>query len=268
MRKRLCSATFAALIGAASVAFAAPNQIVWPSGTQTFEDMALGDDVTTITSWVVVDTSVTATDYTIVATDNVNGGASTGHAAGSTKWLRVTDIDGTAVQNRFYSAFVAAPSNPASYVWTFWVNLETAPPATGVGVTLPKLVIQHPVSGTPANLWGIEFDSAAASLSVLNAAGGTVASTPLYSIAGPTAVGSWVRIDLTVDFQANTVSAAANSGSPVSLPIAPAGTVDLTQFRFCYRGEGAGNVQRMLVDDVGFTATLPASGVDAWSIYQ
>jgi len=261
-RNALCAAMMAP-----TAAFAVPNQIAWPSGTQDFEDMALGDAITTITDWVVVNTSATQSDFAIVATDNVNGGASTGHAPGSTKWLRSTDIDGAAVQNRFYSAFVMAPAVPSEYTWTFWVNLENTPPTTS-GNTLPKLTVQHPVSGTPTNLWGVQFDSASASLAVLNAAGGTVASTPMYAISGGTGVGSWVRIDLTVDLAGGTVSAATNSGTPVSLPIAPAGTVDLTSFRLCYRGEGTGNVQRLLLDDVAFSGQFATSGVDAWGFYE
>jgi hypothetical protein len=44
------------------------------------------------------------------------------------------------------------------------------------------------------------------------------------------------------------VSARVNDGPPVSLPISLTG--DKEVFRFCYRGEGAGNQGVMLVDDV------------------
>lgn len=267
MRKRIRAAFCAALAMPAVSAFAVPNQIAWPAGTQNFEDMALGDSATTIDNWVVVNTSANQPDFTIVATDNVNGGASVGHAPGSTKWLRVADVDAANIQNRFYGAFVNAPAVPGEYTWTFWVNLETAAPSSG-GNTLPKIVIQHNVSATPTNVWGIQFDDTAASLAVLNAAAGTVASTPFYTIAGGTGVGSWVRIDLTADFVGGTVSAAANSGTPVSLPIAPTGALDPTTFRFCYRGEGTGNAARILVDDVSFSGQFATSGVDGWGFYE
>ena len=64
---------------------------------------------------------------------------------------------------------------------------------------------------------------------------------------------------------AGTVTAAINGGTPASLPIAPAVNFTETNFRWCFRGEGAGNVSQLLIDDISFQGYgVPPSGVERW----
>jgi hypothetical protein len=227
----------------------------YPSGVQTFESMAVGADLNTLIPWFTVNSSVPDTLYTVVAADDVLGVV--GPRGSSTRWLRVDDQDGGAVQNRFYSGVVVTPI-VENYHWRFFINLEAMPPG-GVG-TKPRVTIQH-LDGSFQNAWGIEWASTGSSL-VVTGIGGVAASTPLYSFGPGTDVGEWVQIDLFVDFTGNMVSATANGGAPVALPINLSATADKTQYRFCYRGENTGNVNKMLIDDVGVAvgaAEIPAA---------
>jgi hypothetical protein len=234
----------------------------YPAGTQDFETMNVGDDVNTVGDWFTVNTSVPPDLYTVLAADDVLGTPTT--RGSSTRWLRVTDQDAGNVQNRFYSGNVISPA-VENYTWTFYINLETIPP--GAGATKPKLTIQHMDNATAlfANAWGIEFTSTGANLTVLGI-GGTASSTPLYSLASPTGIGDWVKLTLKVNFTANVVSAQFNDGGNVSLPINLVATGDKKVFRFCYRGEGTGNAQTMLVDDVSVAVGVPVPAASEWGL--
>jgi len=237
--RAISAAAFLIVAGFASTARA---DVEHPFGTQTFESMDVGDDINTLVPWFSVNTPPES-PFTVVAADDVLGTPTT--RDGSTRWLRVTDQDAGNVQNRFYSGAVISPA-VANYTWVFYVNLEMTPP--GGTDTKPKLVIQH--NNSPfANAWGIEFTSTGANLIVLGI-GGAPASTPLYPLASPTGVGDWVKLLLYVDFDNNMVSASANGGPSVSLPINLAATADKKVHRFCFRGEGTGNASKLLVDDV------------------
>lgn len=223
--------------------------------------MSVGEDVGNI-GWVVVNESAEPTDFTIEAADDVLGSQTTRN--GSTRWLRIRDIDGGNVQNRFYSPTILG-DDVKGYIWTYYVNLETTPP--GGASVKPKLTIQHVDTMTGfANAWGIEFTDAGANMIVLGI-GGSAASTPLYSLTSPTAVGNWVKIELQVNLQSNVVSARVNDGMPVSLTINPISTINRDVFRLCYRGEGTGNVQTMLLDDVSL-AVIPGAvpAVSEWGL--
>lgn len=233
--------------------------IEFPAGVEDFESFALGTAAGTIPDWVVVnDTPATAT-FTVV--NDVNGSVTP--RGSSTKWLRINDTEAGNVQNRFYGTPVIADANPSVYGYSFYVNHEIAPPG-GAG-TKPKLTVQHVDTAGFANAWGIEFSSTGASLIVLGI-GGTAASVPLYSLASPTGIGDWIRIELRVNFQTNQVSARANSGPTVSLPINLSATADKKVQRFCYRGEGTNNTNRMLVDDIEVFVAPPVPAVSTWGI--
>jgi len=197
-------------------------------------------------TWAFVNTSVPASNFTVQVANDWNSIVQPRTGSSSTKWLRSNDTDAGNVQNRFYSPEIVSQGEDC-YHWTWYVQLETTPPG-GASDTKPKLTIQHR-DGANAfqNAWGIEFTAAGANLIVLGI-GGTAASTPFYPLTGATAVGQWVRIDLYADFEANLVKAKVNDGPCVVLPISLTG--DQTKFRFCYRGEGTGNIQRLLVDDI------------------
>lgn len=220
-----------------------------PSGTDTFEGVSLGDEVIAMQGYVVVNDSAPGV-FTVRAVSDVRGVTGPRPGTASTKWLRIRDQDSAAVQNRWYTSAVGNPAG-SDYQWTFWINLEETPPAPGN--SLPRLTIQHfdNNAGAFANAWGIELSSAGASL-VVTGIGGTPASTALYSLAGPTAVGQWVKLELIARFSNNTVAASINDGAEIPLPINLAANGDENVFRFCYRGEGAGNVNTMLLDDVSY----------------
>lgn len=249
------------IVGLSGWASWSAAEVQYPEGTQDFESMSVGDDVTTLFDWVVVNNSAPASQFEVLAANDVLGNVQVHNL--STRWLRVDDQDGTDVQNRFYSPPIIAPSDQ-DYAWTFYVNLEAMPPG-GAG-TKPKIVIQH-LAPSFANVWGIEFLDTGARL-IVTGPGGVAASTPLYTIAGSTGIGEWVRIRLAVDFTNNLVSAQANNAAPVSLPISPAPALDKKMFRFCYRGEGPGNVARMLIDDITVQvgASLPIPTASEWGL--
>ncbi len=231
-----------------------------PAGTQDFESLLLGDEIIAVQDWIVVDSSLEQGRFTARVVNDVLGAIVPRN--GSTQWLRIRDQDETDVQNRLYTPMIATPG-PANYTWTFFVNLEQAPP--GGGDVKPRITVQHP-DGSFANAWGIEFTSTGANL-VVTGVGGPAASTPLYSLSSPTGIGDWVKLTLSVDFLAGTVSSQVNDGAAVSLPIALSGTADAMVFRLCYRGEGVGNVMTMLLDDVSVvTADSGIPTVSEWGL--
>jgi len=222
------------------------SDLIFPAGMQTFENVPLGQEVFAIAGWPTVNTSGPG-EFTVRVVNDVLGVIGPRPGSDSTRWLRVRDQDAGPAQNRFYSSVVTAPVQ-RNYAWTFYINLETAP--TGVGER-PRLTIQHP-DGDFANAWGIEFTQTQALL-LVTGIGGPASSAPLYDISGATGVGEWVRIDLRVDFASGEVSAAVNGGGEVSLPIALSASAAGDVMRFCYRGEGEGNVMTMLIDDVAIS---------------
>lgn len=246
-----------------------PTNLAAPAGEDDYEAVSLGDEVSAMVNYVVVNDSAPGV-FTIRSVNDVLGVVSPRPGSTSTRWLRVRDQDAANVQNRFYTGPVT-PESESNYTWTWHINLEATPP--GGTDTKPRLVIQHfnNASFVYSNAWGIEFTSTGANL-VVTGIGGAAASTPLYSLTGSTAVGQWVELTLSVDFDANTVSATANGGSPVSLPIALSVDGQKNDFRFCYRGEGTGNINTMLIDDVsiaieGAGCPNPQGGCDRSDIF-
>lgn len=219
----------------------------YPAGTQDWEAVLLGDDLTAVEQWPIVDSSP-AGAFTVRAVRDVLG--VTGPRGESTRWMRIHDQDPDDVQNRFYGPTIAAPAVD-SYVWSFWVNPERLPPEDSDNY--PRFTIQH-ANGGFANAWGIEYRSDGAYLVVIGV-GGDPAEAFLYG----TELGEWAQVDLTIDFQTNTLSASVdiNPGPPVQLPIDLDVSADPNAFRFCYRGEGTGNVGTFLMDDVSVLVNAP-----------
>lgn len=250
-------------VAAAAVVLNLPTLTVWaevefPSGIQDFEAMAVDDSIETI-GWEIVN-NPPESDFSILAADDFDGMSQP--RGSSTRWVRISDNDGGAVQNRFYSPAIFAPA-VESYQWTYHVNLETVPP--GDGAVKPKFTIQHIDGVAFANAWGVEFTSSGANLIVLGI-GGMAAATPLFPLASPTGLNEWVKITLRVNFGANTVSASANDGPFVSLPINLPVTADPKIFRLCYRGEGAGNTMTMLLDDPSVVVATGVPTVSQWGV--
>lgn len=157
--KALCMG--AVVVGTAlAAANIARGEVAYPSGTQDFESMDVGDDITSI-GWIVVNISKSPELFTVRAVDDP--GPPPGLA--STRWIRILDEDGDDSQNRFYSPTINAPSEE-NYVWTFHVNVETLPP--GAGSAKPRFTIQHFDDGVGFfNAWGFEFDEDGVSLIVV-----------------------------------------------------------------------------------------------------
>jgi hypothetical protein len=226
------------------------NNIAWPTGTQTFENVSPGDLVTAMAGWLLVDTGADLTRYWVRgAADGATAGT---RPSGTTRWLRIRDQNDTD-SNRFYTATVTAPSAPTAYTWTWYFQVEEAAP--GTANPAPRFMIQHEAGGFQ-NVWGIEMGPTQFGL-VVTAIGGTAATTPITA----STTGTWHRGRLIVEFGAtNTVRASIDGGTEVTLPINFAG--DTTIFRFCYRGEGTDNSPSVLVDDITFQSGVPSGGGD------
>lgn len=257
MTRHVRGTLFAAIIGSLVHIQGVRAEVGYPSGTQNFESMAVGNSVDTLAGWVVVNSSAPANLFTVQGA-NTGGGRA---GSGSTRWLKVNDTDAGAVQNRFYSPGVIAPVTE-DYTWTFFAKLQSTPP--GAGAAKPRFTIQHR-NGAYANAWGIEFTSTGANL-IVTGIGGPAASTPFYALTGSTGVGRWVKIRLRTEFSTNTVYASVNERPEVSLPISLTG--DPKDFRFCYRGEDTGNAVQMLLDDVsvGVGEAQAVPTVSAWGL--
>lgn len=226
------------------------STLAFPAGTQDFESVQLGDEVIAIDGWTITNTSTTTGIFTARVVSDLLGTVGPRPGSSSARWLRIRDQDDGDVQNRFYTVPIVTP-DPRNYRWSFFVNLEEEPPDGAV--TMPRLMVQHR-DGAFVSAWGIEFTAAGANLIVTDL-GGTPASAALYALAAPTGIGDWVGLELAVDLDAQTVAASVNGEAPVSLPIDLAPGADPQEFRFCYRGEGAGNVNTMLLDDVSVEVT-------------
>ncbi|MEM7203615.1 MAG: hypothetical protein AAF628_25350 [Planctomycetota bacterium] len=223
-----------------------PTGLAVLSGTDDFEAVPLGDTARALTGWVIVDSGTAAGDFDMHVIGDVAGASTPAPVAGSTKWLRVRDQDASAAQNRFYSGFLDTQGTALSYDMTFYVNPLELPPAAAANK--PRVTVQHRLfAGGVTNAWGIELDASGASLVVLSD-GGPVSSQAL----GALTIGTWSEIVLSIDFAGGVASATLDGGAAVSAAIAPAATVDATQLRYCYRGEGVENVATLLFDEISF----------------
>ncbi|MEM1088851.1 MAG: hypothetical protein AAGI67_00600 [Pseudomonadota bacterium] len=227
-----------------------PPSTAFPAGVQDFESLLLGDTVSVIQNWPVVDSSPTGA-FTIRTVSDVLG-TTTPRSMDSSQWLRIHDADPGDVQNRFYGPTIEAVVE-SNYEWRFFNAVEAPPPASGDNY--PRYTIQH-IDGGFANTWGIEYRNDGVYLVVIGS-GGTPASTLIQASTYPDDLGVWQEVSLMVDFGMDTVSASIDGQTPVSLPINLAATADATRFRFCYRGEGVGNVGTFLLDDVSVAVDDP-----------
>ena len=217
--------------------------IVVPSGFANFENAELGDTWEAFIDWPFVDGGTVAGDFDVRVIGDVDGSTTNVPVAGSTQWMRVRDQDAVAA-NRFYTEFLNS-GGPQSYELRCFVNPLELPPASAA--SKPRLTVQHRrTDNSIATMWGVELDATGASLVVLSA-GGTPSTTPIGSLPS----GVWTEFVLAIDFDDLTATATVGANS-VSAPILPEATVDPAQPRFCYRGEGAGNVATLLLDELGF----------------
>ncbi len=232
------------------------NGILFPAGTQDFENVTLGDEASAIRDWRIDSTSGIKGIFTSHVVNNVDGTVAL-HGT-LTRWLRVRDQDARDIRNRIYTAAVESPA-VHDYTWSFRVNLEEPPAA---GANAPALVVQHRLGAVFVNTWGIVFRGGTVHLFVTSS-GGDVAATPLYELTGITGIGQWVDIEIDVDLTAGVVIASVNGQMKGGLPIAPDDRIDRSSHRLCYEGSGVGNVGTTLIDDMGVvvdTASSPPPG--------
>jgi hypothetical protein len=142
------------------------SSLAWPSGTQDFESVSLGDEVQAISNWQIDDESSPGV-FTIRAVDDVLGDRAPRN--GSLRWLRVRDGDDADVRNRLYGPAISAPEDPETYNWSWFVNLESTPP--GTGLSTPRMIIQH-LNGSFEDAWGIDSRDSGAFL-IVTGTGGT-----------------------------------------------------------------------------------------------
>jgi hypothetical protein len=218
------------------------NEIVFPEGVQTFEDIDLGDEATAIEDWEFESTSGIPGIFTAHNVTDVNGVVEPNGL--SERWLRVRDQDGRDVINRLHTATVEAPV-PFPCLWTFDINLEEMP---SPGPDSPAIVVQHDSPGGYVNTWGVVFRPDGAYL-VVTDAGGNEDATRLYTLEGETALGEWVTLELEVIFELG-VRARINGLFAGELAIDPVAAVDTATFRLAYDGSGRGNTGTVLIDDV------------------
>ena len=176
-----------------------PSSMAFPAGQQDFESLLLGDPITVIENWPVVDSSP-AGAFTVRAVSDVLG--DTIPRGTSTQWLRIHDGDAGDVENRFYGPTINAAVE-SNYSWRFFVAPEQAPPASGDN--FPRYTIQHATTGF-ANAWGIEYRNDGIYLVVVGV-GGVPAEALITTSTYPDDLGVWQDITLSVDFEAATVSA-------------------------------------------------------------
>ncbi|MFK7957140.1 MAG: hypothetical protein AB8B96_13680 [Lysobacterales bacterium] len=235
-----------------------PASTKFPVGVQDFESLLLGDPVSVIENWPVVDSSP-AGAFTVRAVGDVLG--ETTPRPTTTQWLRIHDADPGDVENRFYGPTITALVE-SDYSWRFFVAAEQAPPASGDNY--PRYTIQHATAGF-ANAWGVEYRNDGIYL-IVTGVGGTPAEVRMKASTYPDDLGVWQDISISVDFDAATVSATIDAEPQVSLPINLDASADPAAFRFCYRGEGIGNVGTFLLDDVSVvvidTETLFSNGFE------
>jgi hypothetical protein len=235
--------------------------LIWPNSVQDFEGLQLGDSIETITNWVVVDSSAPGVfTQRVVGTVGPNS-AVTPSQVGSTKWLRIRDTDGAGGSaNRFYSGAINAPGSVGEYLFTFYVYVEI-PPA-GSAANNPVFNAQHSNGGGFSNAWGIGITDTNIELVRYGFGGGD--TTTVITSYTP---GTWVKLDLFVDFNTNFVSGQVDDGPAASLPITPDVALVEESFRFCYRGEETDNTATILLDDLSFMGSETTLSVQDWEKY-
>lgn len=232
-----------------------------PNASQSFETGPLGDQVSALSGWSM---SGGNRRFNVRFVNNVNGTAGVRPGSTSSKWLRIRDTDPDSDDNSFASPPVALDAIQSGYTFSFYVNQEVAPTATGVQ---PTLTIQNDDgSGGWADAWGIRFRNDGIDAAVLDG-GGFPNSASLTYLTAPTGIGQWVRIDLQLDLANGQLSASATGAAPVQMPISPGGNP--LRLRLAYQGGGAGNTQDVLLDDLSLAPYTPIrNGIRGWEGYR
>lgn len=252
---------------------ATSTQLAWPSGAESFENALVGGSVNSVfAGWVIATGSA---NYTAVVSQSPAGHP--GQAAGSTRWLTVTDNDG-AGSNRVYTpGIVLSSGTVGSYTFTLKADVQSL--AAGPS----NLIISQHFDGTYKNVGGLEITSTGVNVIVMGSdfdsgigTAGTTTRATLYNFAdaGGFGLNNWVTLSYTLDFQAGTVSGSAtgsNGSTNVTQSVsglALQGAATANDFRLCIRNNQAGTTSLVSYDNVNFAGTVFASNVDSWPAYQ
>ncbi len=247
-----------------------PSPFQWPAGTETFENAALGENVTdAFADWVMVAGSA---DFT--ATIEETPEDDPGEADGSTRWLTVVDDD-PGGDNRLYPPTVTAEDEVDSYTFTWLMNVQS------VGGD-PFLVIAQHLQPSVANLGGIEVSGTGVDAILLGANDGGIGKPgdtvrePLYSYAdsGGFGMNNWVAVSFTVDLENGELSVEATGSDGATTSEATITGLELQNdadpgvFRWCIRNNTPGSVSTVSYDNLAFTGEgTPPTSVEGWIAY-
>jgi hypothetical protein len=250
-----------------------PTELAWPSGEETFEFATLGSSVSpSFANWVIVTDAPAQYQPTI---SNVPA-AATNQAAGSSRWLRISDAhDANSVQDRVYyrpDRNVPGGESVLNYTWATLMNVETT-----VATTQGRLIVQHRDTGDSQfkNVGGLEYTDTGVNVVIIGTSDGGVGiagasvTTPLYSYgdAGGFAKGTWVPVSFTVDLDTNHIHGTATgtdgvtSKNAMAMGLSLQGAINEGEFRFCIRNLGTGNTSVVSLDNLQFGGTAAPSAV-------
>ncbi|MBI5155585.1 hypothetical protein HZA57_10150 [Candidatus Poribacteria bacterium] len=252
--------------------------LIWgTSETESFENAANGTSVNqAFASWSIVTDD--PANYT--ATISTSPSGHTNQAAGSTRWLTITDNHNAAgVQDRTYSPPIAPPSgmDVVEYTMSWRADVQ----ATVAG-TAALAIVQHfeTGSGSFKNVGGIEFTNSGANAIVIGTdnsgigkAGATDRMTLYnYGDAGGFAQNTWVPVSFTLDFRTGELTASA-TGTDGSTNVSQTLTTlslqggEINNFRFCIRGTDTGNTSTISYDNLSLAGTAAPASLQSWQVY-
>jgi len=219
------------------------TRIGFPYGLETFDGLEAGQMITAIQGWELVaspaDLNVCGEGDSVAMPPN-----------SSPTWLHVEDLDPLPRAVGFDSPVVEA-TGPWNYRFGFLINIGAAPAAGSHA----SLFIAHDGDLGFDAAWGIRFDHFGARLFVTDL-GGTAHEVPLAGMM-PLTLDQWFRVDVDVRLSENKLVASIDGGAPVSIGINPGDGFDASTLRFSYRSQGANNLMRFSLDDVGVIFSKP-----------
>lgn len=230
------------------------------NATQKFESSPVGNQVSALKGWTM---SAPSGSFSARVVSDVAGAGGPRPGSTSAKWLRIRDTDPQG--DNAFSTPALEPGVQKGYRAVFYVNQEVAPTASGAA--RPALVLQKDTGTNQwADAWGLRFNSDGLDAAVMSGAG-TPSTKRLCPLSGATAVGQWVRVELSADLAGGTLLASVNGGVPQRLPINP--TTAPLKLRLTYQGGGSGNTQDMLLDDLELAPwDPPQNAAGRWRHYQ
>jgi hypothetical protein len=255
----------------------APSALVWPGGTDSYENALLTTSVASITGYSIINGGASYT-----ATIANTPAAMPGQFVGSTRWMQIADTD-AALSNRVYGASInAAPDQVRKYKFAFHTLVQNI--AAGNSVLW---ISQHDVSGVFNNVAGLELTDTGVNVIIVGTtdpldAGigktGATTRTLLYNFAdtGGFGLNNWVLIGFEVDLVAGSVTGSAvGSGGVITKTATLTGllfsnpSASPQKFRMCFRNNKVGSTSTINYDNLTLVGTaLVPSGVNDWNLFS